>query len=333
MNTPLIKGIFSVAGEAVNYVLNFKDEMLKNGSFKNFRKNFMKVHEKAINNIEELKQKCMEYDICLVGSDQVWNPKFLRYSHFAYLLPFKLDGTKKIAFSASIGVDAHSISPAMIKLYKTALSDFSFISLRERTHLSVLSSIIGRKIYHTLDPTLLVDRGSLEAIIDQDVSLPHDKYVLIYNIDFSMLPLAKKIVETLELPAIIYDKPPFLPITRKLTFSKNFKNALYFSSAGPREFLTLLRNAEFIITNSFHGTALSIVLKKQFIVIISGSIIEVKSRILDLLDLFKLRNRVFSQEKNLQEIIHEPINYNYVSELMNHARRNSLELLRIALKG
>jgi hypothetical protein len=328
-----IKSIFFATGEAVNYILNFKDEMLKNCLFEDFRKNFMKIHKKAISSVEELKRKCIEYDICLVGSDQVWNPQYLRHSHFAYLLPFKLDGTKKIAFSASIGVDPYSISSAMIKLYRRALSEFSFISLREKSHSPVLSSIIGRKICHTLDPTLLVERGSLETIMDQDISLPHDKYVLIYNIDFSMLPLAEKILQTFELPAIIYVKPPFLPIKRKLTFSKNFKNALCFSSAGPREFLTLLRNAEFIITNSYHATALSIVFKKPFVVIISDSIIEVKSRIFDLLDLFRMRNRVYSRGKNLQEIVHEPIDYDHVSELMNYARRNSLELLRKALKG
>jgi len=282
----------------------------------------------------------LKYDICLIGSDQVWNPRFLRFSDYAYLLPFNLEGVKKIAFSVSLGVS--SIPPAMVKLYKTAISDFSFISLRERTHLSALSSITGKRIYHTVDPTLLVGREFLETIMNKkDVLLPYDEYILVYNLTLSMLPLAEKIVHMLKLPVIVYKRPSL--IEQKLTFSKrlryeltlsqHLKKALSFSFASPGEFLVLLKNAKFMITNSYHGTVLSILFKKPFISIVDELTIKQASRIFDLLELLGLRERLFVSKKKTLEIMNKPIDYDHVTSLISNARRESLELLKIALRG
>lgn len=325
MKASVTKVIYSSIGEAINYITTF--ETRRNVLFDDFRTHFMKISLKPINALGELREECSNYDICLVGSDQVWNPEYLNYSDFAYLLPFKLK--KKVAFSASIGVD--TLPPNYYRLYKNTLSDFNFISLREKTHLSMLSSLIGRKIYCTLDPTLLVKRECLETIASRDVSLPYDKFVLVYNIDFSMLPIAERITNTLKLPAIVYSKPPLLPITRKLAFSRYFKDTPQLRACGPREFLTLIKRAEFIITNSFHGTILSTYFEKPFIVLASKTITKVKSRILEFLELFGLQRRLFTPDKNLLEIIGEPIDYNQVKCLLSRAREDSLELLKMSL--
>jgi hypothetical protein len=334
MGFSLIRGAYSASGEAINYIFDFKEYLCRDRLFGDFRKKFMKISPQVVNDVSELKKTCQEYDACLVGSDQVWNPEYLHHSDFAYLLPFKLKETKKIAFSASLGVDISSIPLSLIKLYKAALSDFSLISLRERKQSSALSSLIGKEIHHTLDPTLLVDKEQFETIMGMNIP-GIDKYVLIYNIDFTTLPLAKKIVEILKLPAIIYSRPPLLPITRRLTFSRYFKGAPYFSSLGPREFLGLIRNAEFIITDSFHGSALSILFQKQFVTLIAGLNVKTQQRILDLLEQFKLNKRLLSEKSfhYLSKIIYKPINYDHVRELLASMQRNSLKLLDVALKS
>jgi len=337
---PLAKGTYFSIREATEYILDLNNKVRKNHSFDNFRKHYIKVSSRTINKIEELKRECLKYDICLIGSDQVWNPRFLRFSDYAYLLPFNLEGVKKIAFSVSLGVS--SIPPAMVKLYKTAISDFSFISLREKTHLSALSSITGKRIYHTVDPTLLVGREFLETIMNKkDVLLPYDEYILVYNLTLSMLPLAEKIVHMLKLPVIVYKRPSL--IEQKLTFSKrlryeltlsqHLKKALSFSFASPGEFLVLLKNAKFMITNSYHGTVLSILFKKPFISIVDELTIKQASRIFDLLELLGLRERLFVSKKKTLEIMNKPIDYDHVTSLISNARRESLELLKIALRG
>lgn len=325
----LVKGAYRIAIEPISYIYNLKNSMHKNSLFNHFRKCFMRVSSKAVNNINELKQECLKYDICLVGSDQVWNPDFLSYSDFAYLLPFRLEGVKKVAFSASIAIE--DIPLSLVKLYKAALPDFSFISLREKTHCRFLSLLLGREVYNTLDPTLLVSRESFEAVMNKNMPLPYDKYILVYNLELSLLPLAKKLADAIKLPVIIHRKSRVHPITRKSSFPEYFKTAPFFSLEGPRELLTLLRNAELVITDSFHGTILSILFEKPFITAITNA--KRKSRILDLLKLFELKKRLFTPRKTLREIIHESIDYTHVRKLLNDARRSSLELLTTALKN
>jgi len=326
----IFRGIRRVAIEPIRYICNLRGIMHKNALFNHFRKRFMQVSSKAIGNINELKQKCLEYDICLVGSDQVWNPDFLIHSDFAYLLPFRLGQVKKIAFSASIATE--DVPPAILKLYKATLSDFSFISLREKTHCRLLSLLLRRKVYSTLDPTLLVNRESYESIMNKDMLLPYDKYVLVYNLRLSLLPLAKKVANIVKLPTIIYHKPQGNKRRiRKHPFSEYFKAAPSFPFEGPREFLVLLENAELVITDSFHGTALSILFEKPFITIITN--LEKKSRITDLLELFGLEKRLFTPKKTLiKEVIHKCIDFTPIRKTLNAARRNSLKLLTIALK-
>lgn len=332
MGFPLVKSAYSAAGEAINYLFNLKEHSSRNHSFTNFRK-FIKVSPRILNDVNELKQECQKYDVCVVGSDQVWGPHYLQYSGFAYLLPFKLEGTRKVAFSASLGVDFSYIPSSMIKLYRATLSDFSFISLRERRQIPALSSLIGREIYHTLDPTLLIGKEQLENLMSRNTPSMHDKYVLVYNLDLTALPLASKVVESLKLPAIVYSRPPLLPITRRLAFSRYFKEASSFSSCGPREFLNLMRNAEFIVTDSFHGMALSILFQKQFLTLISGLNLKTIHRILDLLELFKLNERLLSEKSfhHLSRLLHEPIDYDHIEALLAIQRRSSLKLLGATL--
>jgi len=136
---------------------------------------------KPITNINELHKIIDKFDVAVVGSDQVWNPQFLRYSDYAYLLPFKLSNTRKVAFSVSLGVDdLDDISPKMLNMYKTCLHDFTFISLRERGHIPFLSKLINKEIYHTLDPTLLIEEDLWRSLIPSIGLLKDEEYVLVY---------------------------------------------------------------------------------------------------------------------------------------------------------
>jgi hypothetical protein len=188
-------------------ISNFYEEVF-NGSL---------LRKKVIIILSELKQECSKYDICLVGSDQVWNPDYLRRSNFAYLLPFKLRKTRKVAFSTSIAVDITRIPEDVVRLYKRTLPDFSFIFVREKSHAKWLSSLLKRDVYHTLDPTLLLDKRAFEEL-SKEVAIPYDRYVLVYNIHYTSLPLAEKIIEILQLPTIIYEKLPLFPLRKKNTY-------------------------------------------------------------------------------------------------------------------
>lgn len=177
-----------------------------------------------------------------------------------------------------------------------------------------------------------MNRESYESIMNKDMPLPYDKYILVYNLSLSVLPLAKKVANIVKLPTIIYHKPQGIKqIIRKHPFSEYFKTAPSFPFEGPREFLVLLENAELVITDSFHGTALSILFEKPFIAVITNP--EKKSRIIDLLELFELEKRLFIPQKTpIEEVIHEGIDFTHIRKILNTARRDSLKLLTIALK-
>jgi hypothetical protein len=338
----LVQTLLQALGAQINTLLirnEIKERKIISNFFEEaFGESLLK--EKIITNLGELKQECLKYDICLVGSDQVWNPNYLRLSDFAYLLPFKLRKTKKVAFSASIAVDISSITEDIIKLYKITLPDFSFISVREKSHKDWLSSLIKRKVHHTLDPTLLLDKKTFEKL-SKETSIPHDQYVLIYNIHYSSLPLAERIVETLQLPAIIYEKLPLFPLKRRTFISRRLKllkNSPSFLSLGPREFIYLLKNAEFVVTDSFHGTALSIIFQKNFVSIITEVTALTGSRISELLKDLQLNDRILTindiiDKNKLKTLLRKDIDYSNVNTILKNLRYRSLELLCQALKN
>lgn len=149
---------------------------------------------KPLSNLTELRDVMEEFDVVVVGSDQVWNPEFLTYSDYAYLLPFKTRKTRKIAYAASIGVDnLEDIPGKILDMYKKCLCDFDFISLRERTHMAFLSRLSGKEIHHALDPTLLVTKDRWEREISNikninGLDIEAGNYIFIYNIvDFDIL--------------------------------------------------------------------------------------------------------------------------------------------------
>lgn len=318
-------------GRTIKHVYSLKSDWLKKHSFRYFREHFITVSPKALHSVSELRNECSKYNICLVGSDQVWNPTFLRYSDFAYLLPFRLKGVNKVAFSVSI---AENVPQNLLKTYKLALSEFSFISLRERVHCQFLRSLLQREIFHTLDPTLLLSRESYEALSNKNPKLIHEKYVLLYNIDPSILPFVNYFVRIFKLPIVAYIKQPLLLKLRKPNLSRCSDETYFFSSAGPGEFIDILRNAEFVITNSFHGTALSILFEKPFMTIISGLAVKGKSRLFDLLELCKLKSRLFEfGSTSPEKIVREPIDYVHVKEFLDSHKRNSLKALEVALRN
>ena len=318
----------------INYVLRTPARIRSSISFENFRRGYLRVSPTAITSLEELRLECSRFEAVIVGSDQVWNPEFLESSGYAYLLPFKLAGTKKIGFSASIAVDPPSIPGSTLELYRRYLQDFSFISLRERPHARMLAELLGREIYHTLDPVLLVSREVFERIANTALDPPYSRYVLVYNLDTSLLPLIRELEEAIDLPVVVYVKPSIFSVLYDDVMRTHFEwvRRSSFYSAGPGEFIALLKRAELVVTNSYHGVALSILFEKPFIAAAVGLAFKTKTRILDLLEILNLNRRLVFPGVRLTKVIDEDIYYAEVRRVLNTLRESSLKLLRRALK-
>ncbi|MEM1510530.1 MAG: polysaccharide pyruvyl transferase family protein [Thermofilaceae archaeon] len=334
LRLPLRKTIKSMLGEIIYYLPDIPSETKKTLAFGSFREKHLKIKpRRGVVNTEELRRECSNYEVVLVGGDQVWNPEFLKYSDYCYLLPFKLKNAVKIGFSASIGVE-FSTHKELLTLYRYFLRDFKFISIRERRHAEELSKILNRAVYHTLDPTLLVPREVFEEISSNHFKPVHEKYILFYNLNPGLLPFTEVLEKLLNLPIVIYKAPT--TIHERLLYSKWLENKVSFYHVGPPDFISLLKHADLVFTNSYHGLTLSVLFEKPVLVTTLGSPdrARIRSRIEDLVELLSLQDRVVRRKEDIVRALRRDLeDYSAVRSKLRELRRTSIELLKEALRS
>lgn len=285
--------------------------------FNSFLFNYIRVSDKCYSSFEELKQNPPIYDIYIVGSDQTWNPTFLK-NNAAYFLGFVDDPSKKNSYASSIGV--YSLNNETKKIYSEYLNLFNAISCREILGCRILESFLDRSVEHVLDPTLLLTSDDWVKIERRyEIS---ERYVLCYSLGYkkNVRSFAKKLAKKHEMP-VYYIASTYLDM--------QMKNCLF--GVGPQEFLFLLRHASFVCTDSFHGTVFSINFKKNFYSFFKRKGDEKNSdnsRILSVLQEFSLENRlkgnVFIEEAD--------INYDKVNLYLEKRRMQSVTYLISILK-
>jgi len=300
----------------VRRLIEFHEIQERTKKFRGFRQKFLNIIGTEFEDLETLKEVCKTFDVCIVGSDQVWNPDFLRLCNFGYLLPFKLQDTAKVAYAASV---VEKIPYNLLKIFQKCLASFSEISVRESLTSAELSVLLKRRVYHVLDPILLLERSDYNKIMEEycDNRLPSN-YVLIYNIgryrNNPVFAVAKKISVKIDAPIV--------------TIGYSLKKHYYIS---PSEFLWLLDNAKYVITNSYHGTLLSIIFKKKLLIIPPSSR---EIRIVDFLKRFRVAIKTEESKKPFQYQIISPNSCaNSIDELLHNYRKHSLNFLGSALKS
>lgn len=260
----------------------------------------------------------VEADIYCTGSDQVWNSGWNDGIDQRFFLDFTPQNKSRAALAASIG--SEKLSSHEMETIKPFLEKYQYITLRETSALSIMEQIgIQKSKYNLcLDPTLLLSREQWLAHAKM-VSHPK-KYVLVYqlNHDSNFDEFAKKFAKrkNLELIRICtrYDQV-HLP-----------GHAVMIPEV--QELLGWFHGAEYIITNSFHATAFSINLNKQFVSVFPN---EYGCRIRDILSLFGLENRRLS-EYTQYDIADEPIDYQRVNDILIKEREQSIQTVRNMLE-
>jgi hypothetical protein len=231
--------------------MNYKDNVLKGEKLKDFRSNQLHIGSKIYNTIDELKASPPNYDVFVTGSDQVWNP----YTFFqeAYFLTFAPKDSKKIAYAPSIGVN--QIDNDKKSIMKKYLNHVDYLSCREEQGAKVLAEVTGRNVVHVLDPTLLLKPEDWNKIaIPPKIKRP---YLLCYFL--GSMKYSRKIAER------VAQKNNLDVVVIPSSIADNFSFAKKQKGVGPREFLGLFKEASFICTDSFHGTAFAINYNKPFL--------------------------------------------------------------------
>lgn len=261
-----------------------------------------------------------KYNYFITGSDQIWNPRFTLREF--YFLDFAPDNSKKISYAPSIARPISNISPKDIEVFRKFIPRFDHLSVREKTHEQFIQQFTDKKVQTVLDPTMLLNADEYREI----TALPNDdKYILLYflNHDFTapaILSFANKIAIKYGLKV----KHSFVEIPGQ-TF-KNDAESFRFSS-GPKEFLGLIKNAEIVITNSFHAAVFSIIFNKPFYSFVVKSM---SARMYDLLGRFGLSDRIIEGYKPLNEVSFD-VDYSEVNKLLDAAKTESINFIKDSL--
>lgn len=263
--------------ELVYQIITSKKKRKSLATFEQFLSDNVSIGNK-IYSFDELSDISKKYDILIVGSDQVWNSDYNAGVDAAYYLAFAKDNVVKIAYAASCGKESYTEDEW--RKISGLLSGFKAISLREADMVDYFSDR-GINAVHVCDPIFLLSDKEWEKLMDNSKRI-QDEYLLIYCLDSDkdkLIRIGKSIAAQRGLKTVLVSYYSAFP-------NKNIDYLL--EGCSPGIFLSLMKNASFVVTNSFHGTAFSILFNKQFVV---AKRKKYNSRIDSLLTVFGLMNR------------------------------------------
>lgn len=278
---------------------------------------------------DDLKNFTESCDAVIVGSDMLWHP--INVEHDYFTLSFVPDNIKKISYATSFGTT--KIPKRQYKKYFEFLNRFSAISVREKSGIDVCKKLgLTTDVRVVLDPTLLFT-GEEWSEIQKEEPIIKDKYILCYflGINGEHRKFAKQLqkITGYKIVALKY-------LDEFVESDLNFGDITPFD-IGPVEFINLIKNAQYVCTDSFHGTCFSVLNHKNFFVMNRFSESNSQStntRIDSLLALVGLEDRRIAHEfteEEIRDILRCKISYSFVDERLNLERKKSIQYLKDAL--
>lgn len=306
----LVENLMPLLNQHVKYRKNRFEEFHRQNS------HFSRLYD----SMDSLYSDAPLYDVYLTGSDQVWNPA-ASSSIEPYFLTFAPKNKRKISYASSFGVD--KIDLVLHNKYKTWLQAYDSIAVREDSGIELVKSLSEKKAEWVLDPTLLLNKAEWLLVAKTYPNMPKH-YVLIYQLIESktLIPLAIRIGKEKNIP--IYQ------ICKRAYGNTHIDGIFNIPDAGPAEFLSLIANADFLITNSFHGTAFAINFSTPFFNILSAK--KSNARMESLLGLVGLQERMICAETPIEDInIDAGVDFTSAHILLAKAKENSENYLKQAL--
>lgn len=271
----------------------------------------------------------INYDTVMCGGDQIWNSELVREHLDVYTLQFVKDDRKKIAYAPSVAIS--SLSEKSQICMARGLSNLNYISLRERSNLGIVQRLTDKQISIVVDPVLLLTESEwLEQARPVRIK---EKYIFCYLLgdDIKQRRVIEKLAKKLKLKILTLPHILFNKVRKCDLFFGNIRDY----SSGPREFLTLIRNAEMVVTDSFHACVFSMIFKTPFIVFERNKPNEkgnMNSRIYDFLEEYHLDKQLVD-EKCVKQMNGLPeIDYTFAHDHWKQRREESLRYLRNALQ-
>lgn len=301
-------------------VIRYPIEKLAQVRFDKMRKRYLKMTYRCSTN------ECLatlNADIFMTGSDQVWGPMMNGCYDPVYFLQFVPKGIKKIAYAASFGKTTFDVATEAV--YEKMLAAYDKISLREDSGVRLVESWKGKNcVGQVLDPTLLfIDEEWANMMIAPYIQKKYEKkkYIIVYQIhnDIQLSSYAVRLAERTGLQLVRVN--PYL--------HQVCRGGRFICCPDVGEFLALIKNSTYMVTDSFHGTCFALIFNKQFIEILPKNTTGTRNQ--SLLSLTGLSNRIVVDFNDFS-ILDRVIDYIPVNNILKNERMRSIEVMRFILE-
>lgn len=262
-----------------------------------FKKQYLQVTEQTYYSFLDLKNMPPIADVYIAGSDQIWNTLFENGKDPSFYLQFAPETAIKASYAASFAT--RKIEDGCQEQVKDWISKLDFVSVREKSGITILDELQIANARQVIDPVFLLNKTDWIQLANKERF--QEKYIFIY--DFEQNPkvalFAQELAEKNRWKIYSFLDNPYCDQT--------FKNE------GPLMFLSLIYHAEYIVSNSFHATAFSLIFNKPFAVF--DRMEHINTRMNDLLALVGLNKR------------NDIVDYSKVNSILEQEIQNSKEYL------
>lgn len=275
-------------------------------AFDEFKKEYLRVTDKRYESNEELKRDLPEADIYICGSDQIWNSLHMNGRDLAFYLDFVPNYKIKFAYAASFATD--DIDDKFKSMVKNAVSKLDGVGIREKSGVEIVKRLGINNAVNVVDPVFLLEKEEWDKIATETFN---EKYLLVYDFDNSELveKIAVEIASKkgLKIYTINANKPKYADKS--------------FNLRGPKTFVSLVKNAEFVVSNSFHAVVFSTIYEKNIAVVNRAE--NINTRMRDLLYMLNLNDRLIDNNYDIDKIdsdINYAISKNTIKEKINDSK-------------
>lgn len=300
------------------YAAKLVSLLLKKRTFGRFIKMHLVLSDKKYVGYAALSKNPPSADAFVTGSDQVWNSYYNRGIDYAMFLGFAPRSCPKIAYASSFGREA--LDRIEMQETKQLIQQYRAVSVRENTALSILDTLGYKSGTWLIDPTLQICSQEWAKLAAR--RLVKDRYLvlmLLYNEDNQATEFARVTADKLGLKLV------------KLSWELGRPECVdrLFTHRGPEDFLSLFMNADYVVTNSFHGLAFAVNFNRPFIVVPRNKF---NSRIASLLELTGLQSRLVDTREAALAAADQKIDYKPVNAILESERERTRRFLAAAIQ-
>lgn len=287
-------------------VMYFPSKIVQFFKFNKFRKQYLNLTNRKYKSCKELQTYPVDSNIFCTGSDQVWNSGWNQGVIKEYFLDFVDENVKKIAFAASFG--SSNISEKDKEIMKPLLEKYDVITVREEPTVNMLKNEFGIECFEILDPTLQMERNFWEQICENDRYID-EKYVLLIqlnrNHEFDNLSVQFASEKKMKLVRLCLRVDQVLLPGESVVIPE------------VKDYIRLIRDAEYVLTDSFHAVSFCLNLEKQFFVYYPEKYSE---RLKSILKITRLMNREIKENVNCG-CVTSTIEYTFIRKILEEERK------------